>query len=85
MKTLTAPFQSVKSQVLDLAKQYHIAYQETALDRWGGHVTRLADDQVALDPIEQLIIALARNDVLNRQEAVLMQASYLQEQEQLLV
>lgn len=43
------------------------------------HITRLAGDDVQLDQIEQLLIALQRSGYLTRVEMVLLQASYLRE------
>ena len=43
------------------------------------HITRLSGDDVELDEIEQLLIALQRARHLTRTELVRLQASYLRE------
>jgi hypothetical protein len=43
------------------------------------HITRLAGDDVELDEIEQLLIALQRSGHLSRAEMIQLQASYLRE------
>ena len=70
---------SAEDQVLKLAKEHAVLYNETALDIWGGHVTRLADDQVSLDVVENMIVALSREKIINPAQAVSLHAQYLQE------
>jgi hypothetical protein len=43
------------------------------------HITRLAGDDVELDEIEQLLIALQRSGHLSRAEMIQLQAAYLRE------
>ena len=62
-----------------LARKYHVAYVPTQRDKLAHHITRLAGDEVELDEIEQLLIALQRAGHLTRTEAVRLQASYLRE------
>jgi hypothetical protein len=56
-----------------------VAYIRTQSDALAHHITRLADDHVELDEVEQLLIALQRAGHLSRVEVVRLQASYLRE------
>jgi hypothetical protein len=67
------------ARIRELARQYHVAYIRTERDRLARHITRLAGDDVELDEIEQLLIALQRAGYLSRIEAVRLQANYLRE------
>jgi len=62
-----------------LADRHNVRYARTALDAWADQVTRLAGDDVRLDEIEQLLIALQRAGHLNRPEALALQVRYLRE------
>lgn len=60
-----------------LAERHRVSYAQTATDVWAHHVTRLAGDDVALDEIELLLIALQRSGHLSRPEALRLQVNYL--------
>jgi len=62
-----------------LAQKYLVAYFPTQRDALAHHITRLAGDEVELDEIEQLLIALQRSGHLTRSEMVQLQAKYLHE------
>jgi hypothetical protein len=51
----------------------------TGNDTLADHITRLAGDDVELDEIEYLLIALQRGGYLSRSELVRLQANYLNE------
>ncbi len=70
---------STAAHILELARKYHVAYVGTQRDRLASDITRLAGDDVQLDEIEQLLIALQRGGHLTRVEMVQLQASYLRE------
>jgi hypothetical protein len=67
------------AHIRKLAQKYHVAYVQTQSDALAHHMTRLAGDDVELDEIEQLLIALQRSGHLSRAEMVQLQASYLRE------
>lgn len=67
------------AEIRALAESHGIAYTLTDIDVWAQHVTRLADDDVALDDIELLLIALQRSGHLSRPEALRLQVNYLRE------
>lgn len=62
-----------------MAEQHHVAYVLTEKDELARHMTRLAGDDVELDEVEQMLIALQRAGHLSRIELVRLQASYLRE------
>jgi hypothetical protein len=74
--TLNAP---VATTVRALAEQHRITYVATDTDAWAHHVTRLAGDDVKLDEIELLLIALQRSGHLSRPDALGLQVRYLRE------
>lgn len=72
--------QTITARVIqNLAERNQVAYEATASDRLAGHITRLAGDDVELDPIEQMLIGLQRAGRINRRQMVLLQARYLRE------
>ncbi len=62
-----------------LAKRHGVAYAPGRNDELARHITRLAGDEVQLDPVEQLLIALQRSGHLSRMRAVRLQAQYLRD------
>jgi hypothetical protein len=67
------------TRIRKMARKFHVAYVGTQTDTLARHITRLAGDDVELDEIEQLLIALQRAGHLTRTEIVRLQASYLRE------
>lgn len=65
--------------VQKLAAKYHVTYVPSKSDVWAHHIARLVDNEVVLDPIETMLIALQRAGHLSRREMVQMQARYLRE------
>jgi len=65
--------------VRELARRYHVSYVLTQHDALARQITRLAGDDVELDEIEQLLIALQRAGYLSRRDMVRLQANYLRE------
>jgi hypothetical protein len=62
-----------------LAELHHVSYVRTRTDALAEDMSRLAGDDVVLDEIEQLLIALHRGGHLSRAELVRLQAKYLRE------
>jgi hypothetical protein len=62
-----------------LAEQHGVVYTKTPLDVWAHHVTRLCDDEVTLDEVELLLVALERAGHITGPEAARLHASYLRE------
>ncbi|MBF0463361.1 MAG: hypothetical protein HQL87_18525 [Magnetococcales bacterium] len=67
------------TDILLLAEHYGVLYSQTKTDIWAHDVTRLAGDDVSLDEIELLLIALQRAGHLSRSEALKFQVNYLRE------
>jgi len=65
--------------IIHLAQQHRVSYTRTVTDEWAREVTRLADDDVVLDDVELLLIALQRAGHLTRKEALRLQVNYLRE------
>ena len=70
---------SVAVRIRTMARQHKVAYVPSPRDRFAHHITRLAGDDVKLDEIEQLLVALQRSGHLSRAEMVQLQAAYLRE------
>lgn len=62
-----------------LATANNVAVVVTSNDVFAHHVTRLSGDDVNFDPIENTIVALQRAGILDRVQAVRLQARYLRE------
>jgi hypothetical protein len=73
---------AVAVHIRKMAREHHVAYVHTSRDVLAHHITRLAGDDVQLDEIEQLLIALQRGGHLSRLEMVRLQAAYLREARQ---
>jgi hypothetical protein len=69
----------IAARIRMMAREHHVAYVRTQRDTLADHITRLAGDEVQLDEIEQLLIALQRSGYLSRAEMVQLQAAYLRE------
>jgi hypothetical protein len=67
------------THIRKMARKFHVAYAGTRTDMLARHITRLAGDDVELDEIEKLLIALQRAGHLTRAEVVRLQARYLRE------
>jgi hypothetical protein len=67
------------AHIRKMAREHKVAYVRTDRDTLADDITRLAGDDVRLDEIEQLLIALQRGGYLSRVEMVRLQASYLRE------
>lgn len=70
---------AIATRIRKMAQEHHVAYVWTPRDALAHHITRLAGDDVQLDEIEQLLIALQRSGHLSRVEMVQLQAAYLRE------
>jgi hypothetical protein len=67
------------ARIRKMARDNHVVYRRTERDALAHHITRLAGDDVELDEIEQLLVALHRSGHLTRTEMIKLQASYLRE------
>lgn len=62
-----------------LATANNVSVVVTSNDVFAQQVTRLSGDDVNFDPIENTIVALQRAGILDRVQAVRLQARYLRE------
>jgi hypothetical protein len=62
-----------------MAARNNVTASVSENDLFAHHVTRLSGDDVLLDDVEQMVIALQRAGVLSRVQAVRLQARYLRE------
>jgi hypothetical protein len=62
-----------------MARLHGVAYSPGQNDSLAHHITRLADDEVQPDEIEQLLLALQRAGHLTRVKMLHLQAQYLRE------
>ena len=67
------------AHIRNLAQKYHVAYVQTQSDALAQQITRLSGDDVELDEVERMLIALQRTGHLSRAEMVQLQANYLRE------
>jgi hypothetical protein len=74
---MQAPY--TEAVIRRLAAANNVAAVVSSNDVFAHHVTRLSGDDVVFDPIENMIVALQRAGILNRVQAVRLQARYLRE------
>jgi len=77
---MSAPAESpTAARIRKMAREHRVAYGRTERDRLADDITRLAGDEVQLDEIEELLVALQRSGYLSRAEMIQLQANYLRE------
>jgi len=70
---------SARFQIFALAKSRGVRYQRLAEDDLAEVVTRLSDDEVATDDVEDLVVALRRSGTISGSEMVDLLGQYLNE------
>ncbi len=73
------PTTRLAKYITDLAKQHNIAYIKIFADEWADTITRLSDDCIESDDIEDLLLALNRAEILNIDEMLSLLVNYLRE------
>jgi hypothetical protein len=76
-ETLTAS--STAALIRDMAAKHNVAYVATRSDLLANDITRLSSDNVRLDEVECMLIALQRAGYIDRNQAIHLQARYLRE------
>lgn len=71
----------IKQYITDLDKKHNITYSKTYGDEWAETVTRLSDDDVDADEIEDLVIALKRAGIISGKDMAELLVNYLREQD----
>lgn len=67
----------VEEYVRALASEHGVTFEQDAYTRMAQVFTALAGDDVELDEVERLLVALKRAGVIQGAEMVLLQADYL--------
>jgi hypothetical protein len=65
--------------IRQMAEEHHVSYALTQSDALALDISRHSGDDVVLDDIEQLLIALQRAGHLTSRDVMRLQASYLRE------
>ena len=68
---------AVAADIRQLARQHGVTYEASALDAWADQVTHLAGDDVELDDVENLLVALVRAKAITSKESTILHAAYL--------
>ena len=68
MKLDSLPSSNIKSYVANLARHHDVTYDKTSSDVLAEVITRLSDDEIVTDETEDLIVALARANVIDSQD-----------------
>lgn len=79
MQIQNIPSVGVGAYIANLAKQHGVSYIKTGNDALADVITRLADDDVELDEIERLLLALERAGVIASENIVPLHINYLRE------
>lgn len=73
------PTTGVAEYITDLARQHSVRYVRTAGDAMADAITRLSDDEVIMDDVELLLLALERAGVIASKDVVPLHVNYLRE------
>lgn len=79
IEALTIPVSGLAKFITDLAKRYDISYVRTSNDALADVITKLSDDDVKLDDVVLLLIALERAGIIPSENVVPLHANYLRE------
>ena len=79
MATMTIPTTDVAGFIRNLARDNQVSYVATSDDAMAEALTRLADDDVHLDEVERLLLALERAGVIASADVVPLHVNYLRE------
>jgi hypothetical protein len=76
---MVMPTHNIAAFVIELAKLHNVTYTKTSIDELADVITNLADDDVKMDRIELLLIALERAGVIASDNIVPLHINYLRE------
>ncbi len=74
---MTREQRKVEEYVRALASAHGVTLEEDAYDRLARVITKLSDDDVELDEVERLLVALKRKGVIDKTEMLMLQLEYL--------
>lgn len=78
-KITNIPTCGLKEYIVGLAQRHGVAYVKTRLDELAEVYSRLSDDNVEMDEVELLLIALERAGVIASEQVMPLHFNYLQE------
>ena len=70
---------SIKSQVLELAKQHGVTGEKDRFSDLATTITRMSGDAVTLDDIERMLVSLKKKGILTKRQILELEARYLNE------
>jgi len=73
------PTSGLENYIINLAHQHGVRYDKTSDDALAEVITRLADDDVRMDQVELLLLALERAGVVASENVVPLHINYLRE------
>lgn len=73
------PTSGIADYITGLARQHGVQYERTPDDAMADVITALADDEVKLDNVASLLLALERAGVVPSEEVVPIHINYLRE------
>ena len=73
------PAKGVGEHIRKLAAHHNVAYTKTVGDEMACAITRLSGDEVEMDEVELLLIALERAGVVSSEDVLSLHVSYLRE------
>lgn len=76
---IAIPTSGFEAYIVGLARRYGVTYFKTPNDEFSEVITRLADDEVEMDDVEFLLIALERAGVVANKYVVSLHVGYLRE------
>ena len=76
---MDVPTTGLEGFITDLAKKHKVTYVRTSMDALAGTLTKLSGDDVAMDHVECLLIALERVGVVDGESVVPLHINYLRE------
>lgn len=79
MSNRVIPTTNLRAYITELARQHNVRYALTSDDAMANVITHLADDDVVMDDVEELILALERAGVIEKDDVVPMHVNYLRE------
>lgn len=73
------PTSGLADYITGLARKHGVTYERTSIDALAEVITRLADDNVEIDPVVLLLLALQRAGVIPSEDVVPIHVNYLRE------
>ena len=76
---MVAPTSGLEQYITDLARQHKVKYVTTGDDLIANVITRLSDDDIVMDEVELLLLALERAGVVASKNVMPLHVNYLRE------